>query len=227
MKHRQAFTLIELLVVIAIIAILAALLLPSLARSKEKARQARCGSNLKQLALGTQMYAGDSRDTLPGPTWIGLYYTYNLQSERMLYYLAPYLSQPAATSLLQTGLVATCPSSLASMREPSGTPQDSLSRPLCFVVTPQVTNSGSTLLNFPFGYPYSSPFYRLANSPDEPPKKVSQIFNAPTAWAVTDVDQKNASSGGLYYPFLPATPIHGHVRNQLFFDWHVEAIKAD
>jgi prepilin-type N-terminal cleavage/methylation domain-containing protein len=226
MKRRQAFTLLELLVVIAIIAILAALLLPSLARGKEKVRQTRCASNLKQIALAIQMYSGDNRDTLPGPTWIGLYYTYNLQSERMLFYLAPYLSQPAATSLLQTGLVATCPASLASMRKPARTPQDSLSRPLCFVVTQQVTNSDSTILNFPFGYPNSSIFYRLAKSPDEPPKKVSQILNAPTAWAVTDADQENSSSGGLYYPFLPVTPIHGAVRNQLLFDWHVEAVQA-
>src|SRR5688572_9373262 len=63
--QKRAFTLIELLVVIAIIAILAAILFPVFAQAREKARQATCVSNVKQLALGVMMYVQDYDETYP------------------------------------------------------------------------------------------------------------------------------------------------------------------
>jgi prepilin-type N-terminal cleavage/methylation domain-containing protein len=61
----RAFTLIELLVVIAIIAILASLLLPVLASSKERAKRTACKSNLRQLIIATHLYASEQQEKLP------------------------------------------------------------------------------------------------------------------------------------------------------------------
>jgi prepilin-type N-terminal cleavage/methylation domain-containing protein/prepilin-type processing-associated H-X9-DG protein len=67
-NEAPGFTLLELLVVIAIIAILAALLLPSLSKAKTKGQGVACTANLKQLQLCWQLYTDDNADSLPGNT---------------------------------------------------------------------------------------------------------------------------------------------------------------
>jgi prepilin-type N-terminal cleavage/methylation domain-containing protein len=130
-RRKVAFTLIELLVVIAIIAILAALLLPTLAKAKEEGRIANCKSNLRQLTICWEMYADDNQGVLAPNNWIDYIGGNGGGFNQSVSWCNGDAQTDTTTSNLQTGLLYTynksvgiyhCPSDASTVVDSNGTP---------------------------------------------------------------------------------------------------------
>ena len=237
-RARTAFTLIELLVVIAIIAILAALLLPALARAKARALQIDCKSNLKQISYAINMYAHDYADSLPGPAWQGIFFTYQDQNANwpsgdpyldkfygsLVGQLTPYLAYPAPDYQTRTAAVTICAASLRVLPKVQAFPP--LQVPISYFTQTPINNDPDSPILYPFGRP----------DPSNPilPKKLA-IFRHPSdQWSITDCDLQYVTGLGItnatYLNYIAKRPVHGSIipalRNYMYFDGHVGSEKT-
>jgi len=202
--REYGFTLVELLVVIAIIAILAALLLPSLAASKEEARSVNCRSNLKQLQFCWEMYSDDFAGILCPNNWI-----YTLAGSQFTQYSwsAGNARMDTTTSNIQAGLlypydrspgIYHCPSDMSTIQDANGIPQ-AQARTRSYNMSQSVNGLG-LMINPDDGYAVDvfQPCFM----------KVSQITNPPPSrlFVFLDENELTLSDDQFGYPMPNYSP---------------------
>ncbi len=199
------FTLIELLVVIAIIAILAALLLPAVARAKGKAKAVSCVSNLHQIGLAMNLYAEDANGFLPGTS-------HSSRSNSWIYSLAPYLAN--------VDHIRICPADKKGDER------------LLNHGTSYVMNEYTSVPALdPFGSPIANePVWNKLSSIPKPCNTILIFEVADRAGTGTGQDHTHSRNwlNGWNSVLDDIQPDrHGVAANYLFADWHVAALKAD
>lgn len=205
MNRCGGFTLIELLVVIAIIAILAAMLLPALAKAKVKARSVSCISNLRQIGLAMNMYAEDANGYLPGTAHSSL-------SNSWIFSLSPYVAN--------TDKIRICPAD--KKRE-----ERLANRGTSYMMNEYT----STPALDPFGDPIpGEPTWNKLSSIKRPTDTMLVFEISDRQGTGTGQDHTHSRNwlNGWSSVLDDIQPDrHGATANYLFADWHVAALKPE
>ena len=209
-----AFTMIEILVAVAIIGILSALAFGGYRQSVGLANRAKCVGNLKAIGIAIAQYASDNQGLLPGQSDNSIRSTYRIKNNDLGAFLAPYWELPPADTVTRSAPALMCPAWKSAMPMDEGKCYWSPFRLKGFYNESNPTG-------------YYSPFGK--GQPDGQPLRMQVIqqipgFNPSKQWMIQDFDQINGSTMNI--PEQAATPVHGNVRNVLFFDYHVESVPA-
>lgn len=236
-RTKSGFTLIELLASIGIIAVLSALLVPTVAKIRSSADSTKCSSNLRQLGIAINLYATDNDDRLPGPIGSGVGRTLiNNQASQLIYQLQPYLELPAPTSTAIYPKILQCPALRGSVLGTQknwydvtayvGYSNNDLPTAKQYLSDRTVVDSNSQ--SWPVG-----PWGRSNSSPGTPGWKRAWLIDGinesktlpsgekPTLASIPAIREIDATLKSWPWP-VPTRSVHGSHHNVLFFDWHVE-----
>lgn len=206
------FTLIELLTVIAVIGVLTALALSSIGKVRESARRTGCASNLRQIGVLIHLHVQENRGRLPGPFW-SAFGPYPNDSDRLLVSKL----QPYVTNLVQLNgarphvPLFECPA--WALRVPA----EHQANGRCYLLGRNARLAGGGTAH-PFGYP------ELGGNPGSNPLMINQLDNPSRTMAISDLDAVNGGTSYASDPGVAPAPVHGQVRNELYFDGRVAAV---